>query len=202
MKSAFVTWVVVGFVLLGCKESGNKSAPLNNPPTAASKHSASFNAAIDSALSGYYQLTEALVQWDSSSISSMATNIVKQLKEVDISGAKFENDSQQKEAAQYLAGLTSDIHNISTASNLEGARRRFHTASENLAQFLQFIKYDNQKLFLQECPMAFNDEETATWISAAPEIRNPYLGLHHPRYKSGMLHCGTTKTEVNYTGTK
>ncbi|MES2880837.1 MAG: DUF3347 domain-containing protein [Bacteroidota bacterium] len=202
MKPPFFACIAIAVTMLACQPSVKKTEPVINQPVTSSKHTASFNTAIDSALSVYYQMTEAFVQWDSLSLSSLAKQTAIQWNEVDVSNAKFENDSQQKKAAQYLAGFTSYVHNISTAATLDAARRFFQTASEQLAQFLQFIKYDSHKLFLQECPMAFNDEETATWISAAPEIRNPYLGLHHPRYKSGMLHCGTTKEEINYTGTK
>jgi hypothetical protein len=49
---------------------------------------------------------------------------------------------------------------------------------------------------LQECPMAFNDTETANWISNSSEIINPYLGNNHPKYKAGMLHCGELKDSI------
>jgi hypothetical protein len=46
--------------------------------------------------------------------------------------------------------------------------------------------------------MAFNDTETAQWLSKTEDIRNPYLGLHHPKYKSGMLECGEVKDSIDY----
>jgi hypothetical protein len=46
--------------------------------------------------------------------------------------------------------------------------------------------------------MAFNDNEAAIWLSKTPQIRNPYLGLHHPRYKSGMIDCGETKDSLRF----
>jgi len=50
--------------------------------------------------------------------------------------------------------------------------------------------------------MAFNDSEAGVWVSKEEAIRNPYLGLHHPYYKSGMVECGETKDVVNFTGVK
>ncbi len=46
--------------------------------------------------------------------------------------------------------------------------------------------------------MAFNDTESGIWMSAQSDIRNPYLGTKHQKYKSGMLHCGETKDSLNF----
>ncbi|MBS1925917.1 MAG: DUF3347 domain-containing protein [Bacteroidetes bacterium] len=62
--------------------------------------------------------------------------------------------------------------------------------------FFQSINYEGKKLYLQHCPMAFNDTEGADWLSSSDEIINPYLGKKHPKYKAGMLHCGEIKDSV------
>ncbi len=62
--------------------------------------------------------------------------------------------------------------------------------------FLKTVNYEGPKLFLQNCPMAFNDTESANWISNSEEIVNPYLGKNHPKYKGGMLHCGEIKDTI------
>jgi hypothetical protein len=46
--------------------------------------------------------------------------------------------------------------------------------------------------------MAFNDNETAFWLSNSREVVNPYLGKKHPKYASGMLHCGEVKDSIAY----
>jgi hypothetical protein len=46
--------------------------------------------------------------------------------------------------------------------------------------------------------MAFNDNETAFWLSDNREVVNPYLGKKHPKYASGMLHCGEVKDSLAY----
>ena len=48
--------------------------------------------------------------------------------------------------------------------------------------------------------MAFNDNEEGLWLSKTSKIRNPYLGLHHPKYKGGMISCGETKDTLNFQG--
>jgi hypothetical protein len=44
--------------------------------------------------------------------------------------------------------------------------------------------------------MAFNDIDSGYWLSKSNSIRNPYMGLHHPRYHSGMLNCGETLDSI------
>jgi hypothetical protein len=48
--------------------------------------------------------------------------------------------------------------------------------------------------------MAFNDAEPGVWLSSSDSVRNPYLGLHHPKYKSEMVECGGPKDTLNFTG--
>jgi hypothetical protein len=67
---------------------------------------------------------------------------------------------------------------------------------------MRTIRYDESKIYLQECPMAFHDTAHGIWLSSKAEIRNPYLGLHHPKYKSGMLKCGETKDTLNFVHTQ
>ena len=47
--------------------------------------------------------------------------------------------------------------------------------------------------------MAFNDTEPGLWLSKTEAIRNPYLGLHHPKYGKAMLVCGEVKDEIQFS---
>jgi hypothetical protein len=61
---------------------------------------------------------------------------------------------------------------------------------QHLLPLLKAVSFRAQPVYQQVCPMAFNDNETAYWLSNQREIMNPYLGKKHPKYASGMLHCG------------
>jgi hypothetical protein len=50
--------------------------------------------------------------------------------------------------------------------------------------------------------MAFNDTEPGDWLSETDSIRNPYLGLHHPKYGKAMIDCGQTKSTIDFTKKK
>ena len=46
----------------------------------------------------------------------------------------------------------------------------------------------NGEVYVQYCPMAFNDKG-ASWISSSKEIRNPYFG-------DKMMNCGEVKETI------
>ncbi len=70
--------------------------------------------------------------------------------------------------------------------------------TENLYPLLQAAQYQGNTVYQQMCPMAFNDNEAAYWLSNSREVVNPYLGKKHPKYSAGMLHCGEVKDSLNY----
>mgnify|MGYP003562428057 CR=1 FL=1 len=62
--------------------------------------------------------------------------------------------------------------------------------------FFKIINYEGEKMYWQNCPMAFGDEKEANWVSKTKEVMNPYLGKNHPEHKATMLHCGTVKDTI------
>lgn len=174
----------------------------NNEVTAltqpvASKHSPAFNQAADSLLNAYYTLSDALVNWDSARVQTHISQLAERLETFPL--AELENDSLAYEPAQpILQQVQAQAKAMKQTSGLEPQRRAFHTLSQNLYNLLRSVRYDAATVYLQECPMAFNDEETGNWISPVAAIRNPYLGTQHPKYKSGMLECGETKDSLDF----
>jgi hypothetical protein len=75
-------------------------------------------------------------------------------------------------------------------------RKDFSMVSEFLYPFLKTVGYEGTKIYWQNCPMAFGDDKPANWLSTSAEINNPYLGMHHPEFKSAMLHCGETMDSI------
>lgn len=177
-------------------------APRSEPapkdqPVAVSKYSAGFNGSVNEALKNYYAVSEALVNWDSVSLSGKVNALKTSLANI-----KF--DELQKDtliyqtATSYTEGLNNDLDGLLTQNSITEKRRSFHSFSQNFYDLLRTVQFDAGKVYLQECPMAFNDAEAGIWLSDRSAIRNPYLGLHHPKYKSGMLECGETKDSLNF----
>src|SRR5256885_16477683 len=100
-------------------------------------------------------------------------------------------------AVPILDDAKTEIIGLISDTSLLEKRQSLNLFSNELLSFLTTIKYDLAKIYFNECPMAFDEgNPAANWLSATETIRNPYLGLHHPKYKGGMINCGETKATI------
>lgn len=185
------------FFLYACGDQQEEKTQKQEVP-AASKHSTAFNASIQAALQSYYNLTEAFVKWDSAAVPAAATDLETKLDSIRLD----ELTGDRSQATNFLSAAKADLQKIESSNDLAAKRESFNVFTNQLYQFLNVVQYDREKIYLQQCPMAFNDTGAGVWLSAVDSIRNPYLGLHHPRYGKGMLECGENKEVVNFTGLK
>ena len=167
-------------------------------PLAVSKHSAAFNQSVSTLLDHYYALSEALVNWDSTAVTSHAVSLKNSID--SIAFGELQKDTLIYETAlTYKEPVLKNVNVIAGTATLNEKRLEFNKLTQNMYDLLRTINYDAETVYVQQCPMAFNDTETGTWLSDKEEIRNPYLGKHHPKYKAGMLACGEVKETLNAT---
>lgn len=170
-------------------------------PLAVSQHSDTFNLSVQNMLDHYYALSEAFVNWDSAAVTTHAGQLKESVDKLALN--ELQKDTGIYETAvSYKEPFLKNINTIAGNADLNQKRLAFNTLSQNMYDLLRTVRYDNQKIYVQQCPMAFNDTETGTWLSKTEEIRNPYLGKHHPRYKAGMLACGETKETLDFAAQK
>jgi len=176
------------------KEEGPKQQPLS-----VSKHTDSFNVAVNKVLTSYYALTNDFVNWDSIAVSNHASDLKANLEAVNFDELKKDTIIHQT-AVTFIDASKGELETILQPADLTTKRHALNNLSDNMYNLLRTIHYDRSKIYLQECPMAFNDSEPGVWLSKTDAVQNPYLGLHHPKYKSGMVECGGPKDTLNYTG--
>lgn len=186
----------VWFVVFRKKDKKDEGP--NQQPIAQSRYSATFNQSISNAMDNYYALSEALVNWDSTKLNTLANSLNQRLDSIQWNELEKDTTGIATTAKSSVDNAKNDVQTILQQKGMEAQRRGFQSLSNNLYDFLRVVQYDAEKVYLQECPMAFNDDETAQWLSNKPQIRNPYLGLYHPKYGKGMLVCGETKDSLNY----
>jgi hypothetical protein len=180
------------------KPKPDDETPQLNPVTV-SQHSDSFNTSVNKVLNDYYALSEALVNWDSASVTVQANALKSSLEAANFNELKKDTPIYQT-ATSFIDGSKEHLSTIAKPSiGLNEKRLAFNQLSDHMFNLMRTIRYDESKIYLQECPMAFNDTEPGIWLSNKAEIRNPYLGMHHPKYKRGMLECGETKDTINFT---
>ena len=146
-------------------------------------------------LGAYYQLKSTLVEADSMAADSSARALAALAQSIDAK-ALVADSSKVSIAVSLIDSITNASSGFASSSDLTARRRVFSKLSDHMLSLLNHIGYGASTIYVQQCPMAFNDSETAFWLSDASEIVNPYLGKKHPKYSAGMLHCGDLKDSI------
>jgi hypothetical protein len=174
------------------KESAEKQKPMD-----LNRHSDAFNASIGLVVQEYLNLKDAFVFGDTIKIKTHTSALIASLDAIDSTELKKDSAVLLETFKMSVMDVKSNAQSLLTQSDLTDMRRDFSSLTTVMyPSFFNSIGYEGPKLYLQECPMAFNDTETANWISNSSEIINPYLGNNHPKYKAGMLHCGELKDSI------
>jgi hypothetical protein len=172
------------------------------PPIAVSKHSETFNASVDRVLASYYSMTEGFVNWDTAVINKNGVDLNNALDSLRMDEMKKDTakdaDVIYLTAVDFISNAKNETGNILQQSAIDKKREALKNLTDNLFTFLRTVRYDHRKIFYQECPMAFNDDIPGYWLSDTKDVRNPYLGTLHPKYKSSMLECGSPKDSINF----
>ena len=85
-------------------------------------------------------------------------------------------------------GIASSAAKIVNASDIEVQRAAYEDLSKQMMEKVKATGVENGELYVQFCPMAFNDKG-ASWLSSNKEIRNPYFG-------EKMMSCGETRETI------
>lgn len=124
-------------------------------------------------LKSYLGVKDALVKSNAQAASKAAVKLVNIIPD--------DQDALMKK-------IRDDAQHIANTENIDHQRDHFNTLSENIYKWVKETNVNDQKLYKQYCPMAFNNEG-AYWLSAEKEVNNPYFG-------DKMLHCGSVKEEL------
>ncbi len=182
------------------REPATNEVDEKQQPVAVSQHSEAFNKSFNALITNYYQLTETFVNWDVPAIQSTAARVLQSLDSLQMDDLK--KDTLIFETANsYWNNAKQAVQNIQAKKDLEAKRRSLNTLSDNLYNLVRTVRYDQAKLYWQQCPMAFNDTESGFWLSETDAVRNPYLGTKHPKYGKGMLNCGEPIDSLNFMNT-
>jgi hypothetical protein len=203
MRAIFLFLLVAGIGIVAwlfLKRPDQQAPVAKQEALAVSKYSTGFNNSVASVLADYRQVSESLVNWDSATAAVRAATMAENVGKLPLEELKKDSDAIYATAEMFVQNARGDAQTIATEKAIRQQREAFNSLTDNFYQFLNTVKYDRQVLYLQECPMAFDDTKAAFWLSEKEQIRNPYLGLYHPIYGKGMLSCGENKTKLNHTG--
>jgi Protein of unknown function (DUF3347) len=177
------------------KEQGPSAPPLAH--ITLKKHSEGFNIAVDSVVNAYISIKNAFVDADTAVAKAATTSFIALLNRLPIAELKKDTATIFETVVGNIMDIKSNAVSLLQQTDITEMRKDFSMVTEMMyPSFFTAINYEGSKLYLANCPMAFNDSVSANWISNSAEIVNPYLGKNHPTYHAGMLHCGEVKDSI------
>jgi hypothetical protein len=186
--------LVVGLWVLFMRKKPQTELP-RQEALKVNKHSTEFNKSLDEVISAYLSLKDAFVDADTAVINAQQRKMITALGAVKIDELKNDTSGIFQSAEAQIRDIKANAEAISKEKDITGMRQGFRMVSENLYPLLKTVNYQGQKLYWQNCPMAFGEKD-ASWLSSTAKIINPYLGKNHPEYKGTMLHCGVTQDSI------
>lgn len=204
--------LIIAAIALGLASCGGGEVKEQSQSTAeaiptASLNDSVFNAGFKKVLASYYSVRDGLVDWDTTAANLAASKLAIVADSLDLS--RFANDSSAGDvpdkSAVVAAAATADAFAgtivgsakaLAREGNIQSKRKEFQMISDALYDLAKAVKYDREKIYHIKCPMAFNDSEEAFWVSDVSDVKNPYLGTKHPKYKNKMLECGEVMDSI------
>ncbi|MEM7234559.1 MAG: efflux RND transporter periplasmic adaptor subunit [Planctomycetota bacterium] len=142
-----------------------------------------FRATLDSFVTAYLAVSDALVRSDLSASKQAFTRIEK-----IFSAASPPNSAEAKPIwSEIAAELQKTTKAASSAENLAAVRVAFASLTALVKTIEDRFGHAKGILYETHCPMAF-DNKGGSWYQLTPQIANPYFG-------DAMLRCGEVKNE-------
>jgi hypothetical protein len=169
LKTLFIPTIALGCLtfLSSCESSGTSDTKNRT------ERLSSTDAKASEILDHYLEIKDALVQTDSEAASKAAKKLMNGIG---------------SEQTDLMKNILLNAKLIAQTKDVKNQRDHFNSLSENVYKWVKETNVNDQKLYKQYCPMAFNNEG-AYWLSAEKEVNNPYFG-------DKMLHCGSVKEEL------
>jgi hypothetical protein len=186
----FLIIVILAVWFLFFKTDAVTTTSNETESVATAKHSDQFNQEIANTMNTYMSMKNAFIDSDTALIKSETSKFINSIDSLHLNELQKNDSSIFMAMQQNISDIKANANPILQEKDLTEMRHDFSMISENLYPFLKTVGYEGQKLYWQNCPMAFGEDKPANWLSSTSEILNPYLGKNHPEYKSAMLHCG------------
>jgi hypothetical protein len=199
MKKILLLLVVAGLAFAGYwfflrKNDGPKGP--KQQPLKVGKHSAEFNGGVAAALTAYFDISKALVNADTAAAKAACRALIARADSIRLEELKKDTAGIFQSASAQLGDIKSNAQSLLQQTDITEIRRDFKAVGDNIYPFLRTIKYEGKKLYWQQCPMAFDGNVQAEWLSDTAKVINPYLGNNHPEFKSAMLNCGAVVDSI------
>ena len=188
---------IIGYYWYRFSHAGGGPSGPKQPPIALKKHSPVFNKSITELMNAYFGLKNAFVDADTARAKENCKQFISLLDSIPMNELKKDTLTVFETVKSNISDIRLNAASLLKQNSITEMRQDFRMISEIMyPSFFKSINYEGEKMYWQNCPMAFGEGKEANWISNTREINNPYLGKNHPEFKATMLHCGEIKDTI------
>lgn len=173
--------------LAACGSSDKPKEEVKQTVLVQSKNTAAFNLQFDKLMDDYFQLKDNFIAEKDSAITAYSKVIMADADSLKVTELKADSSIISK-AKSYSESISAELKGLLGEKTIDAKRKSFQMVSDQLFDLARTVQYDNQKVYQQNCPMAFG-ETGANWLSKSSDIQNPYL-------PKKMLSCGEVKDSI------
>jgi|SRR5450432_249174 len=185
MKKAFLLIGVLAlalgitYLVLHKSSSVDSKPQERDAPLAVSSKTTAFNRSFAGVLDHYYQLSGTFADADTTKISTAAHHLREAVDSIRFD--QFKADSSVMLTAVSVAqSIQGEITGMIGEKTMEQKKREFNLITEDLYSLIRVVRYDGAVIYHMRCTTAFSDSSEAYWLSASPQIVNPYQGKNIP----------------------
>jgi hypothetical protein len=128
--------------------------------------------ALNTVLTGYYNVKDALVKSDSKSAAAASASLLTSITNVDRSAIPAKD---QVAFTKLQDKLAYDARHISESSDIHHQREHFTSLSANMVTLAKQTHLALQPIYEDYCPM-----KKTYWLTSDTAIQNPYYGPTMP----------------------
>ena len=147
--------------------------------------SKSAKVALDPLYGDYLSMKEALTKDDLDAAKKSGANMLKSLKNIDMT--LFKGEAHNFWMGQSNA-IKKALEHVEHFKSIEEVRNAFLKVSNTMITLSNAFKPFDKMLYVQHCPMADNNKG-GDWLSLSKEIMNPYFG-------AAMISCGEVTNQI------
>jgi len=188
MKQYILILTALLVISCGTEEQKAIQATSTIDTTIKTIHPEIFNSTFKTALNAYYNLKDYFIEENDTAIIASSQRLILAINQIQIDSLGGDS-SIAITAKSYAEGITAELKGLIGERELEAKRKSFQMVSEQFYDFIRTVQYDQEVVYHEFCPMAF-DNEGATWLSNTSVIRNPYL-------PKKMLSCGEVRDSID-----
>ena len=183
---------IIAFILLlmACNSNdGNDKKASVQGPLVQKVNSEIFNQSFAQLMTDYYHLKDNFIIELDTNINVYARKLIKDADSLPVNQLNADT-AIISTARSFAESISAELNGMLKEKNLEAKRKSFQMTSTELFDLIRAVKYDKEVIYLEHCPMAFNNDG-ADWLSNSSDIRNPYI-------PKKMLTCGEVKDSIDF----